>query len=40
MRLKLMQEVTEKATLKEELNQLKIIHNQKMAEYKKQVKDL
>jgi hypothetical protein len=35
-----MQEVTEKATLKEELNQLKANHNHKMNEYKKKVKDL
>lgn len=40
MRLKLLQEVTEKTSLQEELNQLKNIHNQKMNEYKKQIKDL
>lgn len=40
MRDKLLQEITEKTNLKEELNQLKIIHVQKVAQYKKQVSDL
>ncbi len=40
MRVKLLQEISEKTTLKDELNELKMLHNQKMNEYKQKIKDL